>query len=261
MSRQSTSSEDIFEGLLSSEQETYLDNLMEELTQEEPPLESGVWKHAGDQEDVTMDDAIDNVQAFNTHRTGALPDDFTAASMGFQSISNSSAASEHAHTPAHQPVTVDLTGENVVDLTGENDQQSHLDQATTAQQMPRANSQQSRPKWKVREASNATPTFPRGTWDVPVLTCMNEAKRPDGEFGLHEDHTGNQKCARVLMDIFPDKFPASTSIKVLASRISSVWNDRDRNKKAEWTEVREMRDEDEEFREEMRAKIRATGLA
>ena len=159
---------------------------------------------------------------------------------------------------------IDLTQEATSDTRASRTQQQAVAQPvqqSTAAKQPAAKSQQPRPKWKVREASNAAPTFPRGTWDTPVLTCINEAKRPDGEFGLHLDHTGNQKCARILMAIFPDKFPATTNIKVLANKVSPVLNDRDRGKKGEWDRVREMRDEDAEMRKDMREKIRATGLA
>ncbi|KXT04760.1 hypothetical protein AC578_9759 [Pseudocercospora eumusae] len=256
MSRETSSTEDIFDGLLRPDEEAHVDELMEEMTGDAVEFDYEAWQSTMGQKDVLMIDAADEDPRHETRQSETSTGTVRYASTFFQENSTTPALPNHAHTSAPEAGTTQQASasQEVPSFS----RQPSMPQATSKQSA--TNSKQPRPKWKAREASNAAPTFPRGTWDVPVLTCTNEIKRPDGEFRLHGNHAGNQKCAQILKAIFPEKFPATHTNEVLATRVAPVWNDRDRGKKAEWDRVRGMREEDEQLREEMRAKIRATGL-
>ncbi|KXT06221.1 hypothetical protein AC579_2622 [Pseudocercospora musae] len=255
MSYQDSSADPIFDGLLRPDEEAYLAQLIEEMYGNAADLSTGACQSAGEQEDTEMTDPIEGNQSDETRQSDVSANTAIDTPVVFPADSTSY---------THQRSMIDLTREGpVIDLKQETNSYA---KASLTQQQPAAQPFPSfrKPTSAKQPATKPQPARPkmegsRGLQCNSDLSTWNLGRsgthRPDGEFGRHKDHTGNRKCAQILKAIYPDKFPASISIEVLANRVSPVWNDRDRGKKAEWDRVREMREEGEEYREDMRGEF------
>ncbi|EME87025.1 uncharacterized protein MYCFIDRAFT_214458 [Pseudocercospora fijiensis CIRAD86] len=96
---------------------------------------------------------------------------------------------------------------------------------------------------------------PPGTWTTELRSLINELRRPNGPF-----NTNGISCAKIIKALYPNFTLSHLSDQELAKRVNAQWKERDYPNKADWVRIRGMRQQDAQLRDDLRARVRGTGI-